>query len=87
MPQRWQPRSRFGCAVTTTAIPQLTGNTFGQNRFAWQRDQVKRSSWHGTLLEDKRDHTGTMYRRNRVYDPATGPRSSSGSGHTVCAGD
>jgi RHS repeat-associated protein len=40
--------------------------------FAWKRDQVKRSSWHGTLLEDKRDYTGTSYRRNRYYDPESG---------------
>ena len=28
--------------------------------------------WHGTLLNEKRDETGTFYRRNRTYDPATG---------------
>lgn len=40
--------------------------------FAYYRDQVVRASWHGTLLEDKRDHAGTNYRRNRYYDPGTG---------------
>jgi len=28
--------------------------------------------WHGTLLTDKRDAVGTLYRRARSYDPATG---------------
>lgn len=30
------------------------------------------SSFQGTLLEDKQDAAGTFFRRNRVYDPATG---------------
>ena len=29
-------------------------------------------SWHGSLLEGKRDRSGLEYRRNRQYDPATG---------------
>lgn len=29
-------------------------------------------SWHGTLVEGKRDAAQTLYRRNRVYDPVTG---------------
>jgi RHS repeat-associated protein len=29
-------------------------------------------SWHGTLLMEKRDASGLLYRRNRYYDPATG---------------
>jgi RHS repeat-associated protein len=28
--------------------------------------------FHGTLLTDKKDRTGTFYRRNRTYDPMTG---------------
>jgi RHS repeat-associated protein len=28
--------------------------------------------WHGTLLNEKRDASGLLYRRNRYYDPATG---------------
>jgi RHS repeat-associated protein len=30
------------------------------------------AAWHGTVVEQKRDGTGTFYRRNRHYDPATG---------------
>ncbi len=29
-------------------------------------------AWQGTLLENKTDKTGTLYRRYRVYDPVTG---------------
>jgi RHS repeat-associated protein len=28
--------------------------------------------WHGTLMGEKRDASGLLYRRNRYYDPATG---------------
>ncbi|MBK9410911.1 MAG: RHS repeat-associated core domain-containing protein [Gemmatimonadetes bacterium] len=33
---------------------------------------VVRSSWMGTLLEEKQDGAGTLYRRNRQYDPTRG---------------
>ena len=29
-------------------------------------------AWHGSLLEGKQDKTGTLYRRNRSYDPLAG---------------
>jgi RHS repeat-associated protein len=29
-------------------------------------------AWQGTLMENKTDKTGTLYRRYRVYDPVTG---------------
>ena len=28
--------------------------------------------WHGTLVEDKADEAGTLYRRERYYEPTTG---------------
>lgn len=31
-----------------------------------------RTAWHGSLLEDKQDASGLLYRRNRMYDPASG---------------
>jgi RHS repeat-associated protein len=40
--------------------------------WAYQRNQIRRNVWHGILLEDKRDAAGTLYRRNRYYDSATG---------------
>ena len=43
--------------------------------FGWNASAQARYTfdfWHGTLTEDKRDKAGTMYRRNRPYDPGTG---------------
>jgi RHS repeat-associated protein len=37
-----------------------------------QQKGIPMPSWHGTLLEDKQDHAGTYYRRNRAYDPQSG---------------
>ncbi len=34
--------------------------------------RLLRTVWHGTLLENKTDASGLLYRRNRMYDPATG---------------
>ena len=39
---------------------------------ALERARIRRSAWHGSLLEDKEDAAGTFYRRNRQYDPLTG---------------
>jgi RHS repeat-associated protein len=41
----------------------------------YNRDEAEaasRLSWHGTLLESRRDKSGLSYMRNRYYDPATG---------------
>jgi RHS repeat-associated protein len=40
--------------------------------FAYERPRAQATGWHGTLLNDKQDATGTHYRRNRYYDPNTG---------------
>ncbi len=40
---------------------------YDQNRGA-----VGYLSWHGSLLEAKKDRSGLQYKRNRQYDPATG---------------
>jgi RHS repeat-associated protein len=40
--------------------------------FAYHRPLTGIVSWHGSLLEDKQDAGGTLYRRSRYYDPATG---------------
>jgi len=40
--------------------------------FAYARDIGEFGFWHGSLIRDKRDGTGTLYRRRRYYDPATG---------------
>jgi len=38
----------------------------------WRRDADIPTAWHGTILVDKMDAAGTMYRRNRYYDPGSG---------------
>ena len=40
--------------------------------FAHHRPLAGIVSWHGSLLEDKQDATGTLYRLHRYYDPASG---------------
>ena len=39
---------------------------------AYTRPNFRPTFWHGSLLEDKRDPAGTLYRRNRYYDPEKG---------------
>ena len=46
--------------------------TWPNSWFAYERPRVQGLGWHGTLLDDKQDATGTHYRRNRYYDPHTG---------------
>lgn len=43
--------------------------------FSWnaqRRATYVPNFWHGSLIQGKRDEAGTLYRRARVYDPATG---------------
>jgi RHS repeat-associated protein len=43
--------------------------------FGWTATQQQifaRTFWHGTLIEQKRDASGLLFRRNRYVDPATG---------------
>ena len=39
---------------------------------AYYRKRGQTAVWHGSLLEDEQGYDGTLYRRNRVYDPTTG---------------
>jgi RHS repeat-associated protein len=45
---------------------------FPNGWFAYYRSRYVPQSWHGSLIEDKRDASGLHYRRNRSYDPMTG---------------
>ena len=38
----------------------------------WQRGDLLSKAWAGSLVQDKRDASGLMYRRNRYFDPGTG---------------
>jgi len=40
--------------------------------FAYDRALSPPREWHGTLVEDKADNAGTLYRRERYYEPTTG---------------
>ena len=46
----------------------------GGNADAWHAPMAagQPSYWFGSLIADQRDASGLMYRRNRMYDPATG---------------
>ena len=39
---------------------------------AYNQKAYTRTTWHGSLVEQKRDGSGMLYRRNRYVDPATG---------------
>ena len=47
---------------------------FGSNAnwFAYERPKYRRSAWHGSLIEDRVEESGILYRRNRYYDPEKG---------------
>jgi RHS repeat-associated protein len=55
-----------------TAANRCVGFTMSNAFFAYDRPSVQIESWQGSLGQDKKDGAGTLYRRNRVYDPATG---------------
>ncbi|MEJ7809357.1 MAG: RHS repeat-associated core domain-containing protein [Gemmatimonadaceae bacterium] len=40
--------------------------------FTYNQQRYVPLSWHGTLVEQKRDQSGALYRRARYADPATG---------------
>ena len=46
--------------------------TWSGQWFVMERPKVVRNAWHGTLLENKRDESGQLYRRNRYLDAHTG---------------
>ena len=65
----------FQCrANATTSTPACVRLTWPALWAAYDRDRGlgARKSWHGSLLEGKRDPTGLQFRRNRLYDPAAG---------------
>jgi len=43
-----------------------------QWRATFEMVNISRRFWHGSLLENKRDGSGNLYRRNRYYDPMSG---------------
>jgi RHS repeat-associated protein len=57
---------------------QMVGNTNRCVNLDWQDGwfpynpvRVIPEAWHGTLLTEKRDGSGLLFRRNRYYDPSS----------------
>jgi hypothetical protein len=45
----------------------------GMRRLLRQNSVAGPVSWTGSLMQDNQDASGLMYRRNRFYDPKSGP--------------
>jgi RHS repeat-associated protein len=61
---------RFQCrAGYTNWCVQLS---WPEGMFPYNPARGALEHWHGTLLTEKRDASGLLYRRNRYYDPSTG---------------
>jgi RHS repeat-associated protein len=59
--------------ITVSGNQRCAGVTWRQQAYAFiQNPADTLGGWYGTLLSAKEDATGTMYRRNRYLDPATG---------------
>jgi RHS repeat-associated protein len=74
-------RSKPYGAGGTSCAPIGTGTTnrcvllswpFASSAYAQDRGLLLTYSWHGSLLQKKRDASGLTYMRNRMYDPSTG---------------
>ena len=59
------------CRVVMT-IERCARGSFPFAWFAYDRSLSPAREWHGTLVEDKEDKSGTLYRRARYYEPSTG---------------
>lgn len=57
---------------TSGTVTRCVYIAWPEMQFAYQRSNLRRTFWHGTLIEDKQDESGTFFRRNRYYDPQTG---------------
>jgi RHS repeat-associated protein len=58
-----------GAAPATTCVRFDVGDNYW---LAYLRQIGSRGGWQGSLLDDKQDASGMMYRRNRYYDPMAG---------------
>jgi RHS repeat-associated protein len=60
------------CELDNNSVEHCAVVTWPGRAFGYSRPEVTRFSWMGSLVEDKADPAGTLYRRNRYYDPNTG---------------
>ena len=58
--------------VTLNGVEREVKVDWPLGTLAFNRADPSQESWQGTLLQQKRDAVGTLYRRNRSYDPSTG---------------
>jgi RHS repeat-associated protein len=69
-------RGMFGAgALPCQTVNSVQRCVIGAWPFGWNALHLKAFTpyfWDGTVTEGKRDKAQTLYRRNRVYDPATG---------------
>jgi RHS repeat-associated protein len=80
--QNWRGQFSRGTYADGAASDCAPGQTTNCQRIPWPgwrttawHAEVKEptiSVWFGGLVDDMRDASGQMYRRNRYYDPATG---------------
>jgi RHS repeat-associated protein len=61
-----------GAPVNCPTVTRCVKLQWPAGWFAYSRPRFRAKSWHGTLVMDKQDYSGTHYRRNRYYDPQTG---------------
>jgi RHS repeat-associated protein len=74
----WSPLGQLTLAICADGMRRCDQNglkmgiDYPEQLFAYDRPQFIPRIWQGTLILDKLDAAGTVFRRNRVYDPATG---------------
>jgi RHS repeat-associated protein len=78
----WTPQGRLTLALCTTGQVYCWNNAVPTDGMILDRPEALSAynraaffvprAFQGSLLEDKQDGAGTLYRRNRVYDPASG---------------
>ncbi len=59
-----------GVATTTRCV--LLSWNFAADAYRQESGNLLTLSWHGSVLQNKKDGSGLQYMRNRVYDPGTG---------------
>jgi RHS repeat-associated protein len=72
--ESWRGQFASGTCVPDATVPCGTVQWPGWQTNAYHYGTVppQNEAWHGGLVDDMRDATGQMYRRNRYYDPQTG---------------
>jgi RHS repeat-associated protein len=72
--ESWRGQFAGGTCVPDATVPCGTPQWPGwqTNAYHYGTTPPQNEAWHGSLVDDMRDATGQMYKRNRYYDPRTG---------------